>query len=147
MKEESKTARILRLYDTLRSGEPVDRKAWAALHGICERSVRRDVEAIQQYLAEKNEKSPDKTYIAYNRKHGFHQMIHTDNPLWTDAEFERAAEAFFQSGLFQPEEAAVLAARLAAAVLDRNDQEKARDWTRRKLSTLQESSAGESGRP
>lgn len=54
MKDESKSNRILCLYDELRAGKSINKAAWAKAHGVCERSVRRDLDTIQHYLCEKS---------------------------------------------------------------------------------------------
>ena len=50
MKEMSKAERILALYEALMSGRSVNRREWAEEHGICERSVRRDLDAIRRFF-------------------------------------------------------------------------------------------------
>lgn len=99
MKEISKAERILALYDELMAGRSVHREEWAAAHGICERSVRRDLDAIQQHLGERNDRSRQKTYILYDRKSGCHHAAHLESCELTAEEFEAAAAALAAGGM------------------------------------------------
>lgn len=105
MKETSKAERILALYDELMAGRSVHRETWAAAHGVCERSVRRDLDAIQQHLGERNDRSRQKTYILYDRKSGCHRAAHLESCELTAEEFEALAAALTAGGM---EEAARL---------------------------------------
>lgn len=126
--KESKTSRILSLYDALMEGRSVNRLEWAAAHRICERSVRRDIEEIQQYLAEKNEEGLRKTYLVYSRKDGTHQALERESPYFSFPEFEKAAEALWQSPSFSQEEARFLISRLILSVLEGEDQARGEAW-------------------
>lgn len=99
MKEISKTERILSLYDALMAGEAVHRETWAAEHGVCERSVRRDLDDIRQHLGARNDRSRQKTYILYSRKDGCHRAAHLEACELTAEEFQRLAGALEKTAL------------------------------------------------
>lgn len=126
--KESKTKRILSLYDALMEGRPVNRLAWAAAHGICERSVRRDIDEIQQYLGDKNEEGAQKTYLVYSRKEGTHQALELEQHDFSFPEFEKTAEAILSSPSFSREEALSLVSRLAFSVLAEEDRQRGETW-------------------
>ncbi len=126
--KESKTKRILSLYDALMEGQTVNRLAWAAAHGICERSVRRDIDEIQQYLGDKNEEGSQKTYLVYSRKEGTHQALELEHHDFSLAEFEKTAEVLLESPAFSREEALSLVSRLVFAVLAEEDRPRGEAW-------------------
>lgn len=126
--KESKIKRILSLYDALMEGRTVNRLAWAAAHGICERSVRRDIDEIQQYLGDKNAEGPQKTYLVYSRKEGTHQALELEQHDFSFSEFEKTAETLLSSPSFSREEALSLVSRLVFSVLAEEDRQRGEAW-------------------
>ncbi len=102
MKEISKSERILALYDELMAGRPVHRARWAASHGVCERSVRRDLDDIRRHLDGENDAGRQKTYILYDRKTGCHRAARLEACELSAEEFARLAEAL-ETGTPLPE--------------------------------------------
>ena len=133
MKEELKSNRILALYDALMTGRPVNRLDWAAKYGICERSVRRDIDTIQQYLEERNQKSRKKTYIVYHRKSSCHQALDRENPHLSLAEFQKMTEALLQSHSHTELEKQSLVDRIILGMLDPEDIPAADRWVKEQL--------------
>lgn len=133
MKEMSKAERILALYEALMSGRSVNRREWAEEHGICERSVRRDLDAIRQYLDTRNDAGRQKTYILYSRKSGCHRAAHLEACELTAEEFRRIAAVLATSGM-EEQEAASLLRRIFFAAVPEEEREKLTDWTERFLS-------------
>lgn len=132
MKEISKAERILALYDELMAGRSVHREEWAAAHGICERSVRRDLDAIQQHLGERNDRSRQKTYILYDRKSGCHRAAHLESCELTEAEFEALAAALTAGGM-EEEKRLPLLRKIFFAVLPEETRRKLPAWEARFL--------------
>lgn len=116
MKEETKTMRILWLYDALCAGKTIDRREWAETCGVSERSVRRDVETIRRYLEEKDDPSEGVVEISQERC-GKYAIRNAERGFLREGELLGICKILIESRAFRKEELQSLLDRLLRSVM------------------------------
>lgn len=79
---ESKSLRLLKLYDMFQSGQVVNKAQAAADFGVTERSIQRDIEDLRCYLAE----SAPTHAIVYDARAKGYRLTEKDESLFTNSE-------------------------------------------------------------
>lgn len=69
-----KVSRVLSLYQRFMEGEVVDKEAEAARYGVSERSIQRDISAINNFFEQEAGKSGVINTIEYDKKKGGHYL-------------------------------------------------------------------------
>lgn len=117
MKDETKTDRILWLYDALRAGRSIDRAAWAAEHQVCERSVRRDLNTIQRYLYEKENGNPETSALIRREGAGRYAIQNVASGFLSEGELLAICKILIESRAFTKAEIRSLLDRLLQSVM------------------------------
>lgn len=117
MKDESKSNRILCLYDELRAGKSINKAAWAKEHGVCERSVRRDLDTIQHYLCEKSRDDLGDMSLIRRQGKGKYGITNLDSYFLDEGEFLAVAQILARSGAFSKEKLRTLLGRLLLSAI------------------------------
>lgn len=79
--EHKKISRVLRLYDRLSSGKIIYLKNEINTTGISDRSFKRDITEIRNYLAEKAADGEGRKEIVYDRNRNCYYMVEEKNTL------------------------------------------------------------------
>ena len=69
-----KVSRVLSLYQRFMEGEVVDKEVEAARYGVSERSIQRDISAINNFFEQEAGKSGVINTIEYDKKKGGHYL-------------------------------------------------------------------------
>lgn len=123
MKDESKSNRILCLYDELRAGKSINKAAWAKEHGVCERSVRRDLDTIQHYLCEKSRDDLGDMSLIRRQGKGKYGITNLDSYFLDEGEFLAVAQILAGSGAFSKEKLRTLLGRLLLSAISEEGKE------------------------
>lgn len=123
MKDESKSNRILCLYDELRAGKSINKAAWAKEHGVCERSVRRDLDTIQHYLCEKSRDDLGDMSLIRRQGKGKYGITNLDSYFLDEGEFLALAQILARSGAFSKEKLRTLLGRLLLSAISEEGKE------------------------
>lgn len=123
MKDESKSNRILCLYDELRAGKSINKAVWAKAHGVCERSVRRDLDTIQHYLCEKSRDDLGDMSLIRRQGKGKYGITNLDSRFLDEGEFLAVAQILVGSRAFHQEKLRTLLERLLPSVTAIEDKE------------------------
>ena len=109
------------------------RARWAASHGVCERSVRRDLDDIRRHLDGENDAGRQKTYILYDRKTGCHRAARLEACDLSAEEFERLAAALEGEKPLEGAESAALLRKIFFAAVPEKEKQMLPAWSRRFL--------------
>lgn len=123
MKDESKSNRILCLYDELRAGKSINKAAWAKEHGVCERSVRRDLDTIQHYLCEKSRDDLGDMSLIRRQGKGKYGITNLDSYFLDEGEFLAVAQILAGSKAFSKEKLRTLLGRLLLSAISEEGKE------------------------
>lgn len=123
MKDESKSNRILCLYDELRAGKSINKAAWAKAHGVCERSVRRDLDTIQHYLCEKSRDDLGDMSLIRRQGKGKYGITNLDSRFLDEGEFLAVAQILAGSEAFSKEKLRTLLERLLLSAISEEGKE------------------------
>lgn len=123
MKDESKSNRILCLYDELRAGKSINKAAWAKEHGVCERSVRRDLDTIQHYLCEKSRDDLGDMSLIRRQGKGKYGITNLDSYFLDEGEFLAVAQILVRSKAFSKEKLRTLLGRLLLSAISEEGKE------------------------
>lgn len=135
MKDESKSNRILSLYDELRTGKAIDKAAWAKAHNVCERSVRRDLDTIQQYLSEKNRSDEDieDTNFIRRKGKGRYGIANLETSFLNEGELLAICKILIESRAFGKEKLQSLLERLLQSVISEEGSERIQGYISNEL--------------
>lgn len=133
MKDETKTTRILSLYDALTRGRVVNRAAWAKEHGMSERSVQRDIADIQAYLDERNAGSGQNTEIKTDRVRAGYCIKNLDSEFLSEGELFGICKILIESRAFRKDALTSLLTRLLKSVMSDEAQARIAEQIRNEL--------------
>lgn len=133
MKDETKTDRILWLYDALRKGQAVDRAAWADEHGVCERSVTRDLNTIQKYLDRKSEEAGEEKGSIGRSGIGKYVIRGATGGFLKEGELLGICKILLESRAFKKEEIQSLLDRLLDSVMSEDGKKQIQEYIANEL--------------
>lgn len=101
--DNTKSFRLLNLYERLNRGETVNKKVFADAFGISEKSVQRDIEDLRTYLAECYENGSDITVEYSHIKNGYY-LVKKDREFLTNEEVLGICKILLESRAYNKEE-------------------------------------------
>ncbi len=139
MKDESKSNRILCLYDELRAGKAIDKAAWAKAHNVCERSVRRDLDTIQQYLCDKSRSDADLEDMNLIRRKGKgkYGIANLENSFLSEGELLAICKILIESRAFSKDTLQSLVERLLQSVVSAEGKDRIQAYISNELFNYQ----------
>ena len=109
--ENSKSFRLLNMYEKLNRGEVINKKSFAEEFGTSEKSVQRDIEDLRTYLAETYE-SGDSITIEYSHAQNGYYIVKKDKEFLTNEEILAISKVLLESRAFQKNELEALIDKL-----------------------------------
>lgn len=101
--DNSKSFRLLNLYEKLNRGDVIKKKAIAEEFGISEKSVQRDIDDLRVYLAERYE-SGDNVTVEYDHAKGGYVLIRQEREVFTNEEIMVISKILLESRGLNKEE-------------------------------------------
>ena len=99
-----KVSRVLSLYQRFMEGEVVDKEAEAARYGVSERSIQRDISAINNFFEQEAGKSGVINTIEYDKKKGGHYLNQIYKTKLTNSEILAICKILLDSRAFTKKE-------------------------------------------
>ncbi|GAB6100534.1 hypothetical protein JCM16358_24130 [Halanaerocella petrolearia] len=101
MKKQSKSIRVLSIFERLNQGRVINRKSEAEKFSVSSRTIKRDIDTLRNYLSQLYE---DGTQIIYNRdKKGY--ILQRDQKKWlTNRETLSLVKVLLESRAFSDQE-------------------------------------------
>ncbi len=106
-----KSFRLLNLYERLNRGEVVNKREFAEIFEISEKSVQRDIEDLRVYLAEYYENSDDVT-VEYSYAQNGYYLAKKEREFLTNKEILGISKILLESRAFNKEELDELISKL-----------------------------------
>ena len=101
--ENGKSFRLLNMFEKLNRGEIINKKEFAQMFGISEKSVQRDIDDLRAYLSECYEGGDDIT-IDYDYNKGGYRLIKQEREFLTNDEILAISKVLLESRGFNKEE-------------------------------------------
>ena len=123
IKKPDKTFRVLSISDRLLDGSELSIEKLAREFGVSVRTVRRDINAIREYIAESD--NATQNAIAYNESKNTYFLIKPEREWVTAEEAIDVTEILLESDKFSKEQAAGILHKIITQV-DPNERDTAR---------------------
>lgn len=101
--DNTKSFRLLNMFEKLNRGEIIKKKDFAEMFGISEKSVQRDIDDLRAYLAECYDNG-DEITIDYDYVHGGYKLIKQEREFLTNEEILAISKVLLESRGFNKEE-------------------------------------------
>lgn len=100
--DSGKSFRLLKMYEWLNRGDVINKKEFAEMFGISEKSVQRDIEDLRAYIAE-NVDDGD-AYIEYDQTKKGYVLIKCEQEFLTNEEILSITKILLESRSFNKDE-------------------------------------------
>ena len=100
--DSGKSFRLLKMYEWLNRGDVINKKEFAEMFGISEKSVQRDIEDLRAYIAE-NVDDGD-AYIEYDQTKKGYVLIKCEQKFLTNEEILSITKILLESRSFNKDE-------------------------------------------
>ncbi len=122
-----KVSRVLNLYQRFMEGEVVDKEAEAARYGVSERSIQRDISAINNFFEQEAGKSGVINIIEYDKKKGGHYLNQIYKTKLTNSEILAICKILLDSRAFTKKEMISILSRMIDCCVPKDSQELVED--------------------
>ena len=122
-----KVSRVLSLYQRFMEGEVVDKEAEAARYGVSERSIQRDISAINNFFEQEAGKSGVINTIEYDKKKGGHYLGQIHKTKLTNSEILAICKILLDSRAFTKKEMISILSRMIDCCVPKDSQELVED--------------------
>lgn len=122
-----KVSRVLSLYQRFMEGEVVDKEAEAARYGVSERSIQRDISAINNFFEQEAGKSGVINTIEYDKKIGGHYLNQIYKTKLTNSEILAICKILLDSRAFTKKEMISILSRMIDCCVPKDSQELVED--------------------
>lgn len=122
-----KVSRVLSLYQRFMEGEVVDKEVEAARYGVSERSIQRDISAINNFFEQEAEKSGVINTIEYDKKKGGHYLGQIHKTKLTNSEILAICKILLDSRAFTKKEMTSILDRMIDCCVPKDSQELVED--------------------
>lgn len=117
-----KTKRALDIYDKLLGGSCVKKSEEAAVYGVTERSIQRDIDIIRSYLEESCPKGDHINSVVYSRAEKGYRLEHLYSVKFTNSEILAFCKILLSSRAFTKKEMQKLLNKLIACCIPTDNQ-------------------------
>ena len=105
----SKNQRILKLYASLMDGSVVSKAQEAAIYGVSEKSIQRDLDDIKEFIADQGLLNGEENTVVYDRRERGYRLERRPETKFTDAEILAVSKILLDSrALTKPEMMGIL---------------------------------------
>ena len=122
-----KVSRVLSLYQRFMEGEVVDKEVEAARYGVSERSIQRDISAINNFFEQEAGKSGVINTIEYDKKKGGHYLNQIYKTKLTNSEILAICKILLDSRAFIKKEMTSILDRMIDCCVPKDSQKLVED--------------------
>lgn len=129
-KNSDKVNRILGIYTKLKEGRLVKKAEEAQNYGVDERSIKRDIEDIRNYLENDGTDSGHMDFLVYDRKEKGYRLKRQKKMLLSNSEILAVCKILLDSRAFTKAEMQSILHRMVSCCVPESEQELVRDLIR-----------------